>query len=687
MRLSVWSLFDPRFALSICLSHLPLHPPELWLLPFLPPCGCCRSKIPCALGLNEESGPLVNNAPLTNWRPGWYWRNWCQKVVLRPISLVHSAYDSAESIATPPDSDFEDEQLNTMRASPLYIRERQENEGQTRLWTRKVDGPVFLETWSFRTVNRVRTRFPNKTEVTNRETDSRVVFIFFFWMCWLGKCRENCSWWKQGSFAYSSKVWNYEAGTSSGISLNSCILELQQRGYAQRLEMEDTPSRIFWLSKRTITLARRTYLWRKMRFEKLRYEIHTSWENLKRARELRVDEFSVQTLRESHETIQRLTSQMQEMQEQMNSMEDSGGISRSGIESQWEIVLRSQSTSSDSKFLFHVEAATNACQLSHGMRPGLQEFFLGVISFPQLIRPEINFKELINLYRIDPNARTFVARDEDPNRDTIPMPSCAKKAVGHKFTIPVDLPQDSMVGQHRQQRSELPYTFHILMLCKYSQFASERETRPQPRRPHYSTTPATATMGWPSVTESSWTLWQISGSQQGHPRYIGARTREGRGWPDKRLTRHDSTRPKRASLESINCICRNKRSHIVILKLYMEAEQRDDRMASAQWHGRYDVDCVDESEPRRPKSPRRPSREEEPITQEKKVTWNETKHNRQANLPQYDQSEQQDRERANLDQSCHHRDNVSALKLTHWRSVCTRSVWFQSEWISTGEMS
>ena len=43
-----------------------------------------------------------------------------------------------------------------------------------------------------------------------------------------------------------------------------------------------------------------------------------------RAQELRVDEFSVQKLRESHETIQRLTSQLQSMQEQMNSMSDSG---------------------------------------------------------------------------------------------------------------------------------------------------------------------------------------------------------------------------------------------------------------------------------------------------------------------------------------------------------------------------
>ena len=45
---------------------------------------------------------------------------------------------------------------------------------------------------------------------------------------------------------------------------------------------------------------------------------------MKRAQELRVGEFSVQKLRESHETIQRLTSQVQELQEQMYSMNDSG---------------------------------------------------------------------------------------------------------------------------------------------------------------------------------------------------------------------------------------------------------------------------------------------------------------------------------------------------------------------------
>ena len=45
---------------------------------------------------------------------------------------------------------------------------------------------------------------------------------------------------------------------------------------------------------------------------------------MKRAQELRVDEVSVQKLRENHETIQKLTSQLQEMPDQIKTMNDSG---------------------------------------------------------------------------------------------------------------------------------------------------------------------------------------------------------------------------------------------------------------------------------------------------------------------------------------------------------------------------
>ena len=46
-------------------------------------------------------------------------------------------------------------------------------------------------------------------------------------------------------------------------------------------------------------------------------------EEMKRAHQMRVDEFCLQKLRESHATIQELTSQIQELQERMNYMNDS----------------------------------------------------------------------------------------------------------------------------------------------------------------------------------------------------------------------------------------------------------------------------------------------------------------------------------------------------------------------------
>ena len=51
--------------------------------------------------------------------------------------------------------------------------------------------------------------------------------------------------------------------------------------------------------------------------------MHEMEEN-KRAQELREDEVSVQKLRENQETIQQFTSQLQQIQEPMNSMNDSG---------------------------------------------------------------------------------------------------------------------------------------------------------------------------------------------------------------------------------------------------------------------------------------------------------------------------------------------------------------------------
>ena len=72
---------------------------------------------------------------------------------------------------------------------------------------------------------------------------------------------------------------------------------------------------------------------------------------LKRAQELRVDEFSVQNLRESHDTIQRLTSQIQELQERVTCMNDSGEFQ--DIESNYSGKTSHVSKSKWQSFQFH----------------------------------------------------------------------------------------------------------------------------------------------------------------------------------------------------------------------------------------------------------------------------------------------------------------------------------------------
>ena len=79
-------------------------------------------------------------------------------------------------------------------------------------------------------------------------------------------------------------------------TLNTCSREFQRQAHSNRLRekaLRDTHIRII-------------------------HEV----EELKRSQEMRIDEFSRNELRESHATIQELTSQIQELQERMNYTND-----------------------------------------------------------------------------------------------------------------------------------------------------------------------------------------------------------------------------------------------------------------------------------------------------------------------------------------------------------------------------
>ena len=100
-------------------------------------------------------------------------------------------------------------------------------------------------------------------------------------------------------------------------SLDTCTRELQRQAHSQRLELDgancgydEYPREQARLHEK---LARREKTFRDTRIR----SIHEMGE-LKRAQELRVDEFPAQSLRESHATILELTLQIQDLQERVN---------------------------------------------------------------------------------------------------------------------------------------------------------------------------------------------------------------------------------------------------------------------------------------------------------------------------------------------------------------------------------
>ena len=69
---------------------------------------------------------------------------------------------------------------------------------------------------------------------------------------------------------------------------------------------------------------KKNYQWKKNFSEKLQYEIFMNWVRWRELKNYELTNSQYRNLRASHDTIQRLTSQLQSMQEQMNSMSDSG---------------------------------------------------------------------------------------------------------------------------------------------------------------------------------------------------------------------------------------------------------------------------------------------------------------------------------------------------------------------------
>ena len=130
-------------------------------------------------------------------------RTWWSKNFKLNLSIIVSK--------TPPDSELEDEQLRKMLASPLYVRERDENEGQARPHHSERESLMIHSSRNPETSGKPDAMFSCHSESSqntfserhrsnepgNRfESSGHSVFL----ICWRGKCCKISSWWKQGSF-------------------------------------------------------------------------------------------------------------------------------------------------------------------------------------------------------------------------------------------------------------------------------------------------------------------------------------------------------------------------------------------------------------------------------------------------------------------------------------------------------
>ena len=184
---------------------------------------------------------------------------------------------------------------------------------------------------------------------------------------------------------------------------------------------------------------------------------------MKRAQLRQVDEFSMLKLRENHETIQQLTLQLQRMQDPMNSMNDSGEFQ--DIESNYsgrlshvsgrpEMIPSSRSLLSRDKRL----------PLDTWNQSGVQENVFGnqcstfdsPRDFPQRISSD-DVQRNREAAPGDMRVETSLTSEDGQNYGTIPMPMFATSPLTMSSKRRVDNPQNYVVGQQRQQMSELQF--------------------------------------------------------------------------------------------------------------------------------------------------------------------------------------------------------------------------------------
>ena len=188
---------------------------------------------------------------------------------------------------------------------------------------------------------------------------------------------------------------------------------------------------------------------------------------IKRALELRVNEFSVQKSRDRYETIQRFTSQVQGLQERVNCMNGSGEVQEvESIELQWTSGQFSHVPSQPAVI------PSPRSMLSCDKRLPLDTLNLSGSQENVFVNPRSRFESSRTPYQGILHSTTLsatgavpvrvctgtpVARGAERIGSTIPMPTFAGRPSTMNSFLPVGIPLNSMAGQQRLQISELQF--------------------------------------------------------------------------------------------------------------------------------------------------------------------------------------------------------------------------------------
>ena len=225
-----------------------------------------------------------------------------------------STYDSAESIATlPPKSDLDDDQIRNLLASPLYLQERQVSADRSRVYDSFRENSVsnsshFQESAGKTAAIFSHTRTSSQETISDREgisSERQPVQgkseTFFRFSDPEEAARTVLEEQRDHLLAEGkSEILKQECKIDS---LNTCIREFQRQAHSNRLKM-DCVNYGYEEFRRELARPHEELAQREKAFRETRIRSVHEVKKLKRAQEMRIDEFSRNELRESHAPIQ-----------------------------------------------------------------------------------------------------------------------------------------------------------------------------------------------------------------------------------------------------------------------------------------------------------------------------------------------------------------------------------------------